>query len=320
MSDYQDQYLGTNTMRQLISDNNLLLPVISRFGISFGFGDRTVEDVCRAECVDTDTFLTVCNFLSGKRFDATAISLPSLMGYLRHAHSSFLEVTLPHIRHHLIDATAGTMAQGEISILLIKFFDDYVAEVRHHMDYENETVFSYVDGLLHGTVSDCGFNISRFSLNHSHTATKISELKDLFIYHLVARNDRLNAALFDIIICERDLMSHFDVESRLFIPAVERLEHTLSEDNAGGEPTSGEEEDSQQSQLSALSEREKDIVRCVARGMSNKEIADSLFISAHTVATHRKNISAKLDIHSSAGLTIFAILHHIVELDDVNPQ
>ena len=54
--------------------------------------------------------------------------------------------------------------------------------------------------------------------------------------------------------------------------------------------------------------------------MANKEIADRLCLSIHTVTTHRRNLSAKLGIHSPAGLTIFAILHHLVDLKDVNPH
>ncbi len=70
-------------------------------------------------------------------------------------------------------------------------------------------------------------------------------------------------------------------------------------------------------QSEALSQREKEVVVCVVKGMTNKQIADKLFLSAHTVITHRRNISAKLDIHSTAGLTIYAIVNKLVGLDEV---
>ncbi len=66
-----------------------------------------------------------------------------------------------------------------------------------------------------------------------------------------------------------------------------------------------------------LSQREKEIVICVVKGMTNKEIAEKLFLSIHTVITHRRNISKKLQIHSAAGLTIYAIVNKLVELSDV---
>lgn len=75
-----------------------------------------------------------------------------------------------------------------------------------------------------------------------------------------------------------------------------------------------EEEDSGQN---SLSQREKEIIGCVVRGMTNKEIAEQLFISVHTVITHRRNITRKLQIHSAAGLTIYAIVNKLVELSEV---
>ncbi|MDO4190727.1 MAG: LuxR C-terminal-related transcriptional regulator [Bacteroidales bacterium] len=68
---------------------------------------------------------------------------------------------------------------------------------------------------------------------------------------------------------------------------------------------------------SELSMREKTILACVAKGMSNKEIADSLNLSVFTVTTHRKNISKKLGIRSISGLTVYAILNHIIEPSDL---
>lgn len=73
----------------------------------------------------------------------------------------------------------------------------------------------------------------------------------------------------------------------------------------------------EQAEQDALSCREKEIIICVVKGMTNKEIADELFLSAHTVITHRRNISRKLQIHSSAGLTIYAIVNKLVELQDI---
>ncbi|MDE5786580.1 MAG: LuxR C-terminal-related transcriptional regulator [Duncaniella sp.] len=66
-----------------------------------------------------------------------------------------------------------------------------------------------------------------------------------------------------------------------------------------------------------LSPREKDVIIGVVKGLSNKEIADRLNVSAHTVMTHRRNIASKLQIHSPAGLTIYAIVSHLVSLDEV---
>jgi DNA-binding NarL/FixJ family response regulator len=66
---------------------------------------------------------------------------------------------------------------------------------------------------------------------------------------------------------------------------------------------------------SELSEREIEILKNVALGLSNKEIAEKNFISPHTVITHRKNITRKLGIKTVSGLTIYAILNKIIGME-----
>lgn len=315
MINRQKQYLPNNTLRELVRDNNMLLMVVSRFNIPFGFGDMTVAQVCHANAIDTDTFLAVCNLLSFGNADYESVSLSSLMTYLKCAHAAFLEISLPRIRKHLIE-DIDYRSDNRVSFMLVKFFDDYVAEVEHHMSHENGEVFGYIEHLLAGE-RDLANTISDFSANHGHMASKLQELKDLFIYHYSQPdNPRLSSVLFDIIMCEKDMMAHFEVENRLLIPAVEKLESNVKRKPIS---TADKDEKSSQSQTFMLGEREKDILRCIAKGKSNKEIADELCISVHTVTTHRRNICAKLNIHSAAGLAIFAIIHNLVKIEDVNP-
>ncbi len=67
-----------------------------------------------------------------------------------------------------------------------------------------------------------------------------------------------------------------------------------------------------------LSDREKTILKLVAKGLTNKEIAEQLFLSAHTVITHRKNITTKLGIKTISGLTVYAILNNLVTLEEIS--
>lgn len=66
-----------------------------------------------------------------------------------------------------------------------------------------------------------------------------------------------------------------------------------------------------------ISDREKDIVKLIALGKTNKEISDTLYISPHTVITHRKNITSKLGIKTIAGLTVYAVLNGIINPEEV---
>lgn len=313
MINRQKRYFAHNTLRQLIRDNNMLLMVLSRFNIPFGFGDSTVAQVCEKHNVDVPTFLAVCNLLSGGEANPMEVSLDSLIGYLKRAHASFLEVSLPRIRQHLIEAI-NYSAGDRVSFLLMQFFDDYVLEVKRHMDHENDVIFVYAENLIQGH-KDSNNSISTFSANHGHMAAKLQELKDLFIYHYnQAENTRLSVTLFDIITCEKDLLAHFEVENRLFVPAVELLEHSIE---AHDEEDEKKEASSDTSLMELLGEREKEIISCVAKGMANKEIANKLCISVHTVTTHRRNICSKLNIHTTAGLTIFAIIHSLVRIEEI---
>lgn len=303
-------------MRDIIADNPLLLPVLSRFGIPLGFGDSQVADVCKLNVVDCPTFLAVANFISGKPWEAFKISLQSLVSYLKQAHEYFLNYVLPGIRGRLIEAIS-TGVSGDMSFLLLKFYDEYVEEVRRHMGFEDSHVFTAVAEMLEGKYSS-DFKIADFESNHHPIAAKLKEMKEIFICHFKAdgaRVDQLNSVLYEIITCEHDITMHCRVEDALFIPAVTALEKSLQQSDR----KKGDEES--QARLDAngdieLTAREKDIVTAIARGLSNKEIADALFISAHTVATHRRNICAKLNIHSASGMTIYAILHGLINIEE----
>ena len=76
-------------------------------------------------------------------------------------------------------------------------------------------------------------------------------------------------------------------------------------------------EEGEREVVGELTPRERDIAIGVVKGMTNKEIADKLFISINTVTTHRRNIVKKLDIHSASGLTVYAIMNKLVSLEEI---
>ncbi|WP_302591518.1 LuxR C-terminal-related transcriptional regulator [uncultured Muribaculum sp.] len=302
-------------MTLLINDNSLLLMVMSRFGISLGFGDKTVEAVCSEQNVDCETFLAVCNFISFQNVNGNTVSIEPLIEYLKKAHSYFLDFNMPLIRRKLIEAI-DCSGRDQVAMLILKFYDAYTEEVRRHMDYEDKDVFTYIDTLLSGKYTE-GYSIDVFASGHHQINTKLKELKDIIIRYLPQReNNLLNAVLFDIINCEQDLVSHCKVEDTLLVPAVRELEARMAENLPMVDDTVATA-----GSVSAdmLSNREKEIIAHVARGMSNKEIADKLFLSVHTVTTHRRNISNKLQIHSPAGLAIYAVVNGLVNIDDLEP-
>lgn len=314
--DTPDHYTPTDKMRDLVKDHSALILVMGRFGISLGFGDKTVHEVCLAHDVDENTFLAVVNFVANRPYDYRTISLTSLTGYLKQAHEYFLDFNLPAIRRKLIEAIDSSTAT-DIAMLIIRFYDQYVTEVRRHMQYENDTVFTYVDRLSQGLLHR-DYTISVFAGKHAPIGSKLKELKDIIIrYYPEKNNYLLNSALLDIIACEQDLTSHCMIEDLLFVPAVQLVERSLHDNATIDTSDTLDPDTSAPDRRDALSDREKDIIVCVAKGLSNKEIATSLFLSVNTVTTHRRNIAAKLQIHSTAGLIIYAIANKLVDIEDI---
>ena len=317
--DARRRYCDTDRMSDLIGDNNALLMVMSRFGLSLGFGDKTVAEVCEAQRVHCPTFLTVANFVSDAdyklgMYPVDTYSLSALLDYLKRAHAYFLEFNLPTIRRKLIDAI-DCSGYDEVATLILKFFDEYAREVRRHMEYENRSVFTYVEQLLQGGVRD-NYDIATFASKHGQVNSKLAELKNIIIKYFPGKENynQLNAVLFDIYNCEQDLASHCAVEDYLLVPAVTALEQRLQ---MGERLVSSADMQEKTAEQDTLSAREREIIACVVRGLTNKETADALCLSVHTVITHRRNIARKLQIHSPAGLTIYAIVNKIVDISEV---
>ena len=316
VNDHVLPFTSSDKMRSLIKSDTSLLMVLNRFGICLGFGEKTVKEVCAEQQIDTDTFLCVANFICGHTYDCRKLSLKQLIDYLKQAHSFFLEFKLPMIRRNLLEAI-DCSGSDEISFLILKFYDEYVTEVRRHMEYENEVVFTYVESRISGSMSN-DYRIADFARKHNHIESKLKELKDIIVrYYTRKNNNLLYSFLFDIINCAQDLDSHCSVEDNIFVPAVENLETEIRE--RGDYILENEEDaaDADEDKADILSQREKEIIICIAKGLSNKEISDELNISINTVTTHRRNISSKLQIHSIAGITIYAIANGLVRMSEI---
>jgi regulator of cell morphogenesis and NO signaling len=305
----QKVYEADDQLISIIRDNYNVLQSLGSFGISLGFGDKTVNEVCEKEHVDTTTFLAVVNFTINGYLDKVQVAqldVTTLLHYLKASHEYFMKFQLPFIRKNLAEALDEN---DNVAKLILKLYDNYVHSITSHMLFEERTLFPYVQRLIDGQVSG-KFNIDTFSKHHTSVTQKLKELKSIIIKYLPSdnlRNNRLTAVLYDLYNNEEWLSLHSDVEDNIFIPAIHHLESKVQKDINIPNPASA----------NALSERERDVVVSLVHGMSNKEIADHLNISLNTVITHRRNIARKLQIHSAAGLTIYAIVNGLVDLSSV---
>lgn len=223
-----EKYIPSDSMSELICDNYPMLLVMGRFGIDLGFGEGSIEQVCRQNDVDTYTFLTVANLLittdeKSLEIDFAKISLPSLVRYLHNSHAYFLEYRLPLIRQELIRALDKT---NDISTLILNYYDEYVAEVYKHMMYEEDTLFPYIVAVTNGAPTNY-YSIELFSKHHDKVEAKLSELKNIIIkYYPTKSTYDINNVLYDIFSCERDLASHNSIEDYLLVPTMKQVETT----------------------------------------------------------------------------------------------
>ena len=315
----QKMYEADDKMISLIRDNYDLLQSLGSFGINLGFGDKTVRETCEDNNVDTYTFLAVVNYtINGYgEFDAdTQLSVPTLLQYLEACHAYFLEFQLPYIRRELSESLDENDSLGR---LILRFYDEYAHEIKRHMQYEQKTLFPYVKSLIDGHPAN-DYNVETFSKHHGATDKKLRELKLLIIKYLPQdglHNNQLTATLHDIYENEVWLRQHAEVEDHIFVPAIRRLEQITKKKDVSRNISGMVFGSAQAQNPDALSDREKDVIISLVQGMSNKEIADHLCISTNTVITHRRNIARKLQIHSPAGLTIYAIVNGLVDISTV---
>ena len=325
-------YEADDKMISLFRDNYDLLQMLGSFGISLGFGDKTVKETCEDNGVDTYTFLVVVNCIineygtfagadnSGRpmveREADKRLSVPTLLHYLEASHAYFLDFQLPYIRRELQESLDE---RESLAKLILRFYDEYAYEIRRHMKYEQKTLFPYVQSLIDGHPAN-DYNVETFSKHHSAADKKLRELKLLIIKYLPMdgqHNNQLTATLHDIYENEVWLRQHAMVEDYVFVPAIRRLEQLTKQSDVSRNITDMVFKAGVGQQSDALSDREKDVIIALVQGMSNKDIADHLFISVNTVITHRRNIARKLQIHSPAGLTIYAIVNGLVDISSV---
>lgn len=123
--------------------------------------------------------------------------------------------------------------------------------------------------------------------------------------------DRAHWIAFTNILYDQHTLSFFDEVITIYdTPAIaaSSIKKVLSDEPAKEQDLTG----------NLLSDREVEVLQLLAAGLSNKEIADKLNISVNTVITHRKNISQKTGIRTISGLTIYAVVNKMINIDSVH--
>lgn len=220
------KFTENSRLGDVLTEHYQILLLLSRFGISLGFGDKTVKTVCADNGVDCKTFLAVCNYVaSGDSSLYHNVDIESMVRFLRLAHKYYLEFLLPELRTKLV-SIVGSLPDSMFSALVIKLFDSYKEEVRKHLAYEDKVLFDYIQRLLDGEEDLPALSLASFIRQHDNIDTQLFELKNAMIRYFPAGENlrEVNQVLYDIFAFEEDLKSHCEIEGDLFIPAVVELE------------------------------------------------------------------------------------------------
>ena len=219
-------------LADLIESDYRLLSILSRLNIPLGFGETTVGEMCRRHGLSAGLFLLICRIYSseGSCLPETGHlavgDLTDIMNYLHRSHCYYSESVIPRLGSKI-----GEMMDSCDAIhrkILNTFYSDYCREVANHFEYEEQTVFPYIRALLAGEAPACrGYSIEKFEENHSDIDAKLSDLKSIIIKYLPdsCPAEARYEVLFDIFRFEEDLKRHTEIENRVLIPLVEKMEN-----------------------------------------------------------------------------------------------
>ena len=232
------------------------------------------------------------------------IDIPTLQRYLHNAHTYFLDFRLPRLRRALIEAIIPADPTTKIPGLILRCYDEFVDEIRTHIEHENAGLFDeheHDDQRITDKLTEIKNLIIKYYPGgvESRKSGQSPKVESTVTYQLIS-------FMSDLWHTEQDFEDHCAIEDDILRPALNKGRKSKVESRKTKAPNTEE-----------LSEREKDVLIQVVRGLSNKEIADVLCISMHTVISHRKHIAAKLNIHSTAGLTVYAIVNKLVDINNM---
>ena len=224
-------FSSDSRLSDLITAHPSLLALLTRLGISLGFGDRSISDVCESSGVNADFFLLICNVYTFNNYvPSTATILDTdmrdLVPYLEKSHQYYVDKRLPHIERHL-DAIAKKL-EGRIGQVFLSFFKEYKHEVEAHFAHEERDVFPHILALMSGK-RDTTYSIGEFIDTHSDIEGKLDDLLNIVFKYLPPQVDDDNVldVVYDILMLSDDLKKHTFIEEKIMVPLVKHLENAI---------------------------------------------------------------------------------------------
>lgn len=230
-------------MADVIQLNYMLIPVIHRFGIKLGFGDKTISDICEENEVDLNFFLQLVNAYHDKDYfpkeELQSISARNIVNYLKMTHSSYLNEKLLEIEQKITALQTKDSEDQKYILLIRNFFEGYKNELTEHIMHEENVVFPYILAVEEIIKTENineknkkiyeSFSIEEYQKGHDNVEEKLMDLKTIMIKYLTPP---VNSTLYHTIIqdlfrLEEDLNYHSRIEDKVLTPKVILMEKSI---------------------------------------------------------------------------------------------
>ncbi len=224
-------------LADIIDTNKRALALLPRFGIELGFGDITVEEVCRLRNIDLQFFLLMINIFLNKEYFPDKIlknvDVDMLISYLVESHKYYLEERIPYLQSLIAGFKQTVDHQAAVQLQI--FFDQYIEEVKEHLAYEDETAFPYIAMISayrrksEMPIEQVDYSVDLYKERHDNIEEKLSDLKNLLVKYFPFAEDRYERIrlLNELIDFEEDLINHARIEDKVLIPVVRQLEKQM---------------------------------------------------------------------------------------------
>lgn len=221
-------------MSEVVEEHPSLIPVINRFGIRLGLGDKVVKTICDEHHLDTDFVLIVINtFLNEEYFPERKLQTfhtTQIIDYLRKTNQYYLRSQLPNIERHLGSFISMGKSGNHTLGLIGKFFSSFKEELTTRIQYDEEVWFPYClalsEELEAGSACSEKLHLESGKSGDDPIEALLSDLKGIMVKHLSGDyNENLcYAVIFAISSLEKDMRQHNRIRYRILMPMVAAME------------------------------------------------------------------------------------------------
>ncbi len=211
---------------EVIVDEPSVVPVINRFDIVLGVGDRTIKSICKEKGIDTSFFITILNAFIHESFfleNVTgAFNAGDVVDYLRKTNNSYLRNQLPNIERHFAALISRSDSNNNLP-LLFNFYREVKTEIERRIDSDNQ----WFDAIISAEQSNSEVSVAGNDVQAESDSIedKLSDLINMFVIHLRGDYDRnlCHAVLFAVISLEKDICQNNRIRNRVLRPLVDAL-------------------------------------------------------------------------------------------------